>query len=385
MEQLLSRAYGSVQRRKRIKVLVNPYGGQGRGSRIYTREVEPVLAAAQCDVDVELTNYRGHGVELAEQLDIDRFDVVACASGDGTVHEVFNGLGRRPDATRALRKIAVTNIPCGSGNAMSWNLNGTGSPSTAALCIVKGRRTAIDLVSITQRGRRSLSFLSQSFGIIADSDLGTENLRWMGPARFTAGYLLRLLGKTTYPCDVSLKLEVADKEEIKAHYRARAEGTDHPDELSASSPADLGLPPLRYGTVADPLPSDWTHVSHDALVNFYAGNMPLMAPAANFFPAALPADGCLDMLTVRGDIPRRRALGMMFALGEGAELFELPEVEMTKVSAYRMTPWQWEGADGFISIDGERVPFEPFQAEVHAGLGTVLSKSGIRYEAAPPR
>lgn len=48
---------------------------------------------------------------------------------------------------------------------------------------------AIDLLSVLQSGRRSFSFLSQSVGLMADLDLGTEHLRWMGSSRFTYGFL----------------------------------------------------------------------------------------------------------------------------------------------------------------------------------------------------
>ena len=44
-------------------------------------------------------------------------------------------------------------------------------------------------------------------------------------------------------------------------------------------------------------------------------------------------------------------------------------------------PHKREGvAEEYISIDGEKVPFEPFQAEVHEGLGTVLAKRHL-YDA----
>jgi hypothetical protein len=44
-----------------------------------------------------------------------------------------------------------------------------------------------------------------------------------------------------------------------------------------------------------------------------------------------------------------------------------------------------DGRDGgYISVDGEKVAFEPFQVEVHRALGTVLSRSGAVYEADGP-
>ena len=188
VERLLDRAYGEAQRRKRIKMLINPVGGQGKADKYYTRDIEPVLAAARCELDVEKTKYQGHGGDIAKSIDLNAYDAIACCSGDGLPHEVFNGLGKRENGGEALRKMAVVHLPCGSGNAMSWNLNGTGSPSMAALCIVKGVRMPLDLVSVTRGDERYLSFLSQAIGLVAESDLNTENLRWMGPARFTYGY-----------------------------------------------------------------------------------------------------------------------------------------------------------------------------------------------------
>ena len=55
-----------------------------------------------------------------------------------------------------------------------------------------------------------------------------------------------------------------------------------------------------------------------------------------------------------------------------------PPIDYKKISAYRITP---HDRSGYIAIDGERIPFEGFQAEVHKGLGTVLSRSGHLWEA----
>ncbi|EER39605.1 sphingosine kinase [Histoplasma capsulatum var. duboisii H88] len=376
-QELLDLAYGKAQRQKRIKVLINPFGGKGHAPKDYLRYVEPIFAAAKCQVDVESTSHRGHAVDIVEKLDVNAYDVVVACSGDGIPYEIFNGLAKKPNASEALRKIAVAHIPCGSGNAMSWNLNGTDRASLAAVSIVKGLRTPLDLVSITQGDKRTVSFLSQSFGIIAELDLGTENIRWMGSARFTYGFLVRLLGKTVYPCDLAIKVELDNKELIKDHYRAGSQRRSL-DQLRDEESSDaVGLPPLRYGTVNDPLPEGWTLVPHDKLGNFYAGNMAYMAADSNFFPAALPNDGCMDLITVNGDISRRTAIQMLMSVDDGA-FFDMPEVNVRKVTGYRIIPR--DRKEGYISIDGEQVPFEPFQAEVHKGLGTVLSRSGYKYE-----
>ena len=386
-DKLLNVAYGKSQRRKRIKVLLNPAGGKGKALEWYERDIEPVFVAARCEIDVVRTRYQGHAVELAERLDVDAYDVVACCSGDGLPHEVFNGFGKRKDAVRALRKIAVVQLPCGSGNAMCWNLTGTGSPGLATLRIVKSLRMPLDLISITQGGRRTLSFLSQSVGVVAETDLGTENLRWMGENRFVYGLLVRLIEKRKYPCDIAIQLEIGDKADIRAHYERElhsrsptTEGRNVAVVENAERANDhyQGLPQLRYGTATDPLPESWRLIPYDKLSSFYAGNMAYMTADGNFFPASLPVDGCLDLLCIDGDLSRTKVLRAFLAVSKN-EFFDLDYVSYRKVLAYRIIP---KGqADGYISIDGERIPFEPFQAEVHRGLGTVLSMSGHLYEA----
>jgi sphingosine kinase len=415
VEALLERSYpGSVKRRKRVKVLVNPFGGQGYAQKLWTREIEPIFSAAKCEIDVEKTAYRGHAVEIAEKIDVDAFDVIACASGDGLPHEVFNGLAKQKDAKRALKQVAVVQLPCGSGNAMSLNLTGTDSPSLAAVAIIKGVRTPLDLVAITQGSERYYSFLSQAVGIIAESDLGTESLRWMGPLRFTWGVLVRLMGQNVYPAELSYALETEDKHTIQENHRrfleehvaetakklSQGEESDSETAVPAPSTTDSdGLPALRYGTVTDPLPSKFQTHDLPTLGNFYTGNMTYMSPDTPFFPVALPNNGLLDFITIDGLVPRLTALKMLTSVEHG-NIMKFLEVNYRQVTGYRITPryatgsqgkglkaklGRWLGGkgeekEGFIAIDGERVPFEPFQAEVIPGLATVLSKRGPVYE-----
>lgn len=295
VERLLDRAYAGSARRKRAWVLVNPHAGPGGAEKIWEKQVRPIFEAARMPMTVVCTTHSGGAVDLAKNLNIDDYDIAIPCSGDGLPHEVFNGLAKRPDARRALSKIAVCHIPCGSGNAMSCNLYGTHRPSLAALAIVKGVPTPLDLVSITQGQQRTVSFLSQAFGMIAEVDLGTENLRWMGAARFTYGFLKLALQKKTYPCDIAVKVEIDHKVDVKKHYRQQVapaspeyskspgqsqdrSGNEesHVSTAASKSAADddsPDLPPLKYGTVMDALPDGWELVPHDKLGSFYCGNV----------------------------------------------------------------------------------------------------------------
>lgn len=272
---LVSRAYGEAQPEKRAYILVNPNSGPGNGVKKWESEVKPLFAAARMQMDVVILKRGGEATELAEQVDLDKYDTIIPCSGDGTPHEVFNGLARRPDAKVALSKISVAHVPCGSGNAMSCNLYGSHKPSFAALAIIKGVVTPLDLVSVTQGDRRFVSFLSQALGIIAESDLGTEHLRWMGSLRFDFGVISRLFRRRCYPCDIAVKVEY-EKNDVKQHYKRHASDASLRKITSVQTNGEqenLGLPKLKYGTIQDDLPEGWELVSYDKIGNFYCGNV----------------------------------------------------------------------------------------------------------------
>jgi sphingosine kinase len=107
-----------------------------------------------------------------------------------------------------------------------------------------------------------------------------------------------------------------------------------------------------------------------------------MAPDTNFFSAALANDGLMDLITVDGDISPFKVIQLQLSV-ESGHFFDSPLVNYRKVSAYRIVPRKPD-PHGYVSIDGERIGFEPFQAEVHKGLGLTLSRRGV-FEAPGPR
>jgi sphingosine kinase len=272
---LLARAYGEAKPQKRAYILINPNSGPGGALRLWKDEVKPIFDAARMALDVVVLTRGGEATELVEKADLTKYDTITACSGDGTPHEVFNGLGNRPDAGHALSTMPVSHIPCGSGNAFSCNLYGSHRASFAALAIAKGVDTPMDLVSVTQGGKRILSFLSQTLGLIAESDLDTEHLRWMGSLRFEYGIATRLFKRTCYPCDLAVKVEIEEKADVKVHYKRHASSTSI-NKLAngiAKDDAPEGLPALKYGTDQDPLPEGWELVPYDTIGTFYAGNV----------------------------------------------------------------------------------------------------------------
>lgn len=73
---------------------------------------------------------------------------------------------------------------------------------------------------------------------------------------------------------------------------------------------------------------------------------------------------------------------------ENNTFFDMEHVQYRKISGYRLTPklnnngggGASSRGKGSVSIDGERIPCEAWQAEVHKGLGMVLSRRRGVYE-----
>lgn len=152
--------------KRRLLVLVNPFGGKGKAKAVWNDLVRPVLVAAGVDFRLEcmwissthpLTSHSQaqliptsadtgplnspqHATALAQSLDLSSQDAIISISGDGIVHELLNGFATRSDAELAL-KLPVFPIPAGSGNALSANLMGAeraGDCVWAALIAAKG-------------------------------------------------------------------------------------------------------------------------------------------------------------------------------------------------------------------------------------------------------
>ena len=99
--------------RPELCVIFNPTAGKNRGQQ----RLEQIRKTWGTHVIFRPTERAGHALELAEQAVQEGFAVVAAAGGDGTAHEVLNGLMRagNPD-------VQFTIVPIGSANDYAYSL-----------------------------------------------------------------------------------------------------------------------------------------------------------------------------------------------------------------------------------------------------------------------
>ena len=95
-----------------MKIILNPVAGRGYGARVEP-ELRELLDAEGLEFDLVHTAGRWHAAELAEEAVRDGFDIVVAAGGDGTTHEVVNGLMAASDGGEAG---TLGIIPIGSGS-----------------------------------------------------------------------------------------------------------------------------------------------------------------------------------------------------------------------------------------------------------------------------
>jgi diacylglycerol kinase (ATP) len=131
-----------------IKVILNPVAGKGYGARVEP-ELRRLLDATGVEYDLVRTQGRWHAPELAAQAAADGHELVVAAGGDGTMHEVVNGLmaaaGEGVGGTLGV-------LPIGSGSDFAHTAGVP--PDLAAACdrLAHGRVRVVDIARVTVDG-----------------------------------------------------------------------------------------------------------------------------------------------------------------------------------------------------------------------------------------
>jgi len=117
-------------------LIVNPAAKHGE-----TGTLIPAIERLLQDLphDTVLTERIGHAGELAASAD--GYDTIVAVGGDGTVHEVLNGIMARPANARPVLGV----IPTGSGNDTRRTLGVPSDLTDAAMTLAQGGRRRFDV------------------------------------------------------------------------------------------------------------------------------------------------------------------------------------------------------------------------------------------------
>ena len=132
----------------RVKIIVNPNADRGQAWRM-AANLRPLVEEFG-GADWGGTVYPGHAVELARQAGLAGYELVIAAGGDGTAHEVANGLMQVPAEQRPRLGI----VPLGTGNDFANACGLPQQPIEALRRCLQGQPRRVDIGMLTDEHGR---------------------------------------------------------------------------------------------------------------------------------------------------------------------------------------------------------------------------------------
>ena len=362
---------------QRFLVILNPYsGGNGPKSKsgathVYETMIKPMLEQAGVDHDALTTKRGGHAMDRmgsrmddatmspgkgddeggnisdnvgSESRDISEYDAIIALGGDGIVYEIMQGIHARSDEEQILSKLKFGIVPCGTCNGLAksilyWSDNADYTPIESAMIICKGHTKKLDLATyqLAKTRKTFTSFLSFSWGLIADCDLESECLRCLGAIRTDIWAVYRGILFTK-------------------KYRGRFSYL--PPQNSNSGDNDV-LTAIDMPKFNGPLPENWVTIEDDFRVIWVCNTT---HASYNVFscPISKMNDGLFHVLIVRQSCSRLRLLQMLLKLDAGGHI-ECDGLEVVSCVAYRLEPLS---DNSYNDLDGELIENGPIQASV---------------------
>ena len=295
---------------KKFYLTLNPHGGQKKGPRLL-KQILPVLEANNLELTIIETAFAGHANELAHQLDFDGYDGMIVIGGDGTMHEVVNGMLTRSDK----KQLPIGLIPGGTGNSFMHDL-GLMNPIDAAKAIISGNTRRIDVAEVKINDMIKYAFNIIGWGLVTDVGNKAEKWRWLGEARYTLLSVFEVL-----------------------KYKPR-----------------LATLILDNDKIID----NFTFVI--GCNTMYTGKGMKMAPKAEL------DDGLMDIVVVRHGPSRLKLLTMLPKVYDGTHI-NSPILEYYQVSEFSLIPER----DEILNIDGEVLGTTPIHVKMIPGAFQVFS------------
>lgn len=168
-------------------VIVNPHGGFKKGLSILEK-VKPIFEEADVELDIRETRYAGHARIFANTLDFKGYDGLCALGGDGTMHELINGMLSRSDG----KKIPLGLIPAGTGNSFMHDLNCL-DPIVAARRIVTNEKRKLDIAHVDAAGEMIYGFNIVGWGLPTDINLLAEKMRALKGQRYNVASLVEVI------------------------------------------------------------------------------------------------------------------------------------------------------------------------------------------------
>lgn len=286
----------------RYYLVINPHGGKKKGMAILEK-VKPVFKQAGAEIDIKETRYAGHARIMIHTLNFNGYDGFCAIGGDGTMHELVNGMLTREDK----KKIPIGLITGGTGNSFMHDLNCL-DPVVAAKRIVIGRLRKVDIAKVDAAGEIIYGFNIVGWGLPTDINNLAEKMRWLKGQRYNVASIIEVIKNKVRLAKISID--------------------------GRTIAGDYGFI-LGCNTI-------------------HTGNAMKMAPLAQI------DDGLIDLIIVR-KAGRLKLLTLFTKIFKGGHVGD-PVVEYHQAKEFSIVPME----DHSLNIDGEMVGSTPIHVKMLA-------------------
>lgn len=125
----------------RIRVVLNPTARSGTAAAVREEIARALDARGVAWTRVD-TSHPGHAVAIARQAALDGVRIVVAVGGDGTVHEVANGLLRAREEREHTTALGI--VPCGTGNDFAHVVARIRTREAAYDALLRGHTRQVD-------------------------------------------------------------------------------------------------------------------------------------------------------------------------------------------------------------------------------------------------
>tara|TARA_B100002051_G_C16739577_1_gene643375 strand:+ start:3251 stop:4138 length:888 start_codon:yes stop_codon:yes gene_type:complete len=285
----------------KLYFLINPISGKQKSKKIF-QSINHTLKLKNINFDYSETEYSGHAIKIAKELDLNSYNGIIIIGGDGTFHEVISGLMSRTDN----KKIPIGIVPGGSGNSFLYSEKDN-DPNSIFNKILKFEKQKIDVLKVKTPDDLLYSINLVGWGLVTDIGKSAEKYRWLGTSRYTLVSLIEIIKNKSRNATL-----IIDNKEYKK-----------------------------------------TFTFIIACNTKYVGKGMYMAPSA------VINDGLLDLIIVKGNLSRRLLFKTLPKLFKGTHIND-PNIEYKQISKFSLLTKDKD----LLNIDGELKGTTSIEVEV---------------------
>ena len=168
--------------------IVNPAAGGGRSAKLAGAELAR-LREKGLRIDVIASTGPGHATQLASEAYAQGYRKFLAVGGDGTAHEIINGIFAREGQTDPVE---LGFLPMGTGNSFLRDFTDKGTESSIE-ALLANRKRDVDLIRLRHSGGDLYSFNLLSVGFTADvAVLTNRNFKPLGAFGYLLGVFVRV-------------------------------------------------------------------------------------------------------------------------------------------------------------------------------------------------